>query len=134
MLAQDMLCHADADLITYNWMDTQRHPFPDFAINRRCRSVEDLLAYRDKHSVDLDRYMLMPKPKNAVQVPSEPGYYAMVSISCKKDPSVINSFASMGLPVVSYIPMAEMPHLFPKLIGSVIVVRDGHSIRMQFQR
>ena len=78
MLAQDMLCHADADLVTYSWMDTQAHPFPDFSINRRCRSVDDLTTYRDKHSVDMEKYMAMPKPIDANQIPNEPGYYAKV--------------------------------------------------------
>ena len=77
MLTQDMLCHADADLVTYRWMDTQPYPFPDFSVNRQCRNIDDLLQYRDEHKVDLDRYVAMQKPKsNITQVPSEPGYYA----------------------------------------------------------
>ena len=59
MLTQDILCHADADLITYRWMDTQQYPQPD------------------KHKVDADRYLAMQKPEaNITQIPGEPGYYA----------------------------------------------------------
>ena len=77
MLTQDMLCHADADLVTYQWVDTQPNPFPDFSINRRCRSIDELLQYRDEHKVDVAKYIAMKKPKwNITQVPHEPGYYA----------------------------------------------------------
>ena len=77
MLTQDLLCHADADLITYRWVDTQPYPFPDMSINRQCRNIDDVLQYRDEHKVDADKYLAMQKPKsNITQVPSEPGYYA----------------------------------------------------------
>ena len=77
MLTQDVLCHADADLVTYRWMDTQPYPFPDFSVNRQCRNIDDLLRYRDEHKVDVDKYLAMQKPKsNITQVPGEPGYYA----------------------------------------------------------
>lgn len=77
MLTQDMICHADTDLITYRWMDTQPNPFPDFSINRQCRDISDALDYRDEHKVDVEKYNAMTKPKSGItQVPSEPGYYA----------------------------------------------------------
>ena len=81
MLAQDMICHADADLITYRWMDTQSNPFPDFSINRQCRNLDDILQYRDEHKVDSRKIVAMQKPKSGItQVPGEPGYYASTGI------------------------------------------------------
>ena len=81
MLTQDMLCHADADLITYRWMDTQPDPFPDFSINRKCRNLDEVLQYRDEHKVDDEKYTAMKKPKSEItQVPAEPGYYASMEL------------------------------------------------------
>lgn len=79
MLAQDLLCHADADLFTYNWVDSQRFPFPDFAINRKCRNIDDVFAYSNERQLDPDKWSLMRKPDGVHQVPNEPGYYAKVS-------------------------------------------------------
>lgn len=80
MLAQDIMCHADADLVTYNWVDSQSSPFPDFSINRKCRDFRTLFEFVDERSVDSDKYeRLMKKPKDAQQIPNEPGYYAKVS-------------------------------------------------------
>lgn len=78
MLAQDLLCHADADLITYNWVDSQKFPFPDFSINRKCRNIDDVFAYSDAHQMDADKWSQIRKPKGVHHVPNEPGYYAKV--------------------------------------------------------
>ena len=80
MLTQDMMCHADADLITYRWTDTQPVPAPDMSLNRKCRNFDDLLKYRDEHKVDIDTYDAMEKPRSGiVQIPHEPGFYASTS-------------------------------------------------------
>lgn len=42
MLLQNIKCHADADIVTYNWLETQQNPFPDFNINRKCRNFHAL--------------------------------------------------------------------------------------------
>lgn len=82
MLTQDMVCHADADIITYRWMDTQPYPFPDFSSSRQCRSLDDLIRYRDEHKVDVEKYISMEKPRSGINlVPSEPGYYASMECS-----------------------------------------------------
>ncbi|MCJ1434202.1 hypothetical protein MMC27_003569 [Xylographa pallens] len=77
MLMQDQLCHADADIITYNWIDTQPYPFPDFSLNRKCRDVDQVLRWRDEHHVDIDKYHAWPKPEGARTLPFEKGYYEM---------------------------------------------------------
>lgn len=73
-----MLCHADADLITYNWKDTQPHPYPDFSINRKCRNIDDLIAFRNERRVDMGKYEAMKKPKGVKSRPMELGYYSIV--------------------------------------------------------
>lgn len=81
ILTQDMICHADADVVTYRWMDTQPNPFPDFSINRQCRSLDDVLQYRDEHKIDFEKYTAIEKPKSGItQVPAEPGYYASMDL------------------------------------------------------
>ena len=81
MLTQDILCHADADIFTYRWMDTQPNPFPDFSINRQCRDLDDVLQYRDNHKVEIEKYKAMKKPKSGVtQVAAEPEYYESMDV------------------------------------------------------
>ena len=75
MLAQNIMCHADADIHTYYWMDTQRQPFPDFSVNRQCRDFDALMRWRDEHAVDMDKYALMKKPEGVKQYPAERDFY-----------------------------------------------------------
>lgn len=76
MLAQDIMCHADADVLTYNWMDTQSHPFPDFNINRKCRDFGALLAWHQERKVDMEKYYRI-QPERARLVQAEDEYYDM---------------------------------------------------------
>ena len=55
MLVQDIICNADADLVTYRWTDTQPNSFPDFGINRQRRNIDDVLRYRDEHKIDIKK-------------------------------------------------------------------------------
>lgn len=75
IIAQNIMCHADAGLHTYFWMDTQRQPFPDFSVNRKCRDWNALMAWRDERTVDMEKYGRMVKPKGVKQRPAEPGFY-----------------------------------------------------------
>ncbi|MCJ1313011.1 hypothetical protein MMC25_006687 [Agyrium rufum] len=77
MLLQNIMCHADADVATYNWMDTQPVPFPDFSVNKRCRNFDALVDWQDEHSVDMAKYAEIKRPANAKIIPAEPGYYEM---------------------------------------------------------
>ncbi len=68
MLAQDSMCHADADVSTYNWMDTQSHPFPDFNIDRKCMDFDALLAWHQERKVDMEKYYrIQPERERLVQ-------------------------------------------------------------------
>ncbi|KAL8813118.1 MAG: hypothetical protein Q9223_007125, partial [Gallowayella weberi] len=75
MLMQDQLCHADADVITFTWVDTQSHPWADMSINRKCRSWEQLMAWGQDRYVDLQKVKNYTKPADAVVMPFERGYY-----------------------------------------------------------
>ena len=86
MLVQNLICHADADLITYNWMDTQEHAYPDFSVVKQCRDFEALVRWRDEHRVDREKYLsVVRKPegreereREGIQVlEMEKGYYDM---------------------------------------------------------
>ena len=96
IVTQDMFCHADADLITYQWVDTQPNPFPDFSVNRKCRNIGEVMQYREEHKVDKDKFLKLEKPR-ASQVPMEPEYYAsmagsILSVHANADESPVFGF------------------------------------------
>ena len=54
------MCHADAEVYTWRWVDVQRHPLPDFTINKKCRDFGALMKYRDEHYWDFDPVKMPP--------------------------------------------------------------------------
>lgn len=50
---QDIMRHADADGLTYDWMDTQPHPFVAFDIERKCKDFGQSLRWKEERKVDV---------------------------------------------------------------------------------
>jgi len=51
ILLQNLMCTASMDVITYNWMESQYSPQPDFSINRQCRDFDAILRWQDENKV-----------------------------------------------------------------------------------
>jgi hypothetical protein len=80
MLLQNLMCTAEPSVFTYNYMDTQRNPFPDFSIDRKCRRFEDIWQWRNERVVDMEQLQQapVPKPEKLSQIiPAEDEYYQM---------------------------------------------------------
>ena len=75
MLMQDQMCHADADILTFRWADTQIHPWVDMSINRKCRNFDQIWQWGKDRYVDYDKLVGVEKPKDAKQVPMDRGFY-----------------------------------------------------------
>ncbi|MCJ1357735.1 MAG: hypothetical protein MMC33_007731 [Icmadophila ericetorum] len=75
ILMQDQLCHADADIITYQWVDTQQYPFSDMSVNRKCRDWDAIRDWGTSRYVDFDEIVKMTKPEGHKTVPFDRGYY-----------------------------------------------------------
>jgi hypothetical protein len=75
MLLQNIMCHADADIVTYRWTETQSNPFPDFSINRKCRDFGVLERWQREHTADVEWDVTLKKPHDVVGVPMEKGYW-----------------------------------------------------------
>lgn len=134
-----MLCHADADVITYNWRDTQPHPFPDFSINRKCRNINDLIAFRDERRVDMGKYEAMTKPKDIRPLPMELGYYPMVwNASLHITPTdsskwaLLKAFHSSALIIASCIPMVRVLRHYQRPTGLADQAMSRIGVRTYF--
>lgn len=45
MLRQKLVCDADVQVLTYNWIRGHDFPHPNFNTPRQCRSFEDVRSY-----------------------------------------------------------------------------------------
>ena len=52
-LRQIAMCHADIEMVTFDWVESQPFPFPNFVVNRECRNWDKVLQWaKDHHAPD----------------------------------------------------------------------------------
>ncbi|KAI1313546.1 hypothetical protein F5Y03DRAFT_405131 [Xylaria venustula] len=56
ILFQEIQCSGNVGFITSGWVENQRYPQPDMSINRKCIVFENVVAWRNAHAVDPDKY------------------------------------------------------------------------------
>lgn len=72
-ILDNLLCHVDYGMFTYQWVEGEPLPIADFKVDRQCRDYDALLDYAKKNRVDGDgRVMHLPRPKDAFVVPQDP--------------------------------------------------------------
>ncbi|KAF5696577.1 hypothetical protein FGLOB1_13434 [Fusarium globosum] len=80
ILMQNLMCNGNLDIITFNWVETQSNPFPDFAVNHQCRDFDAIYEWQDKHSVPKEWGRNVTRPAGAKQVPISEEYYRIYGI------------------------------------------------------
>ena len=75
ILLQNLMCHADVEVITHVWQEDQDWPYPDFGISKQCRDFESLLKWKEENEIIgmEKKYLAYRKPPHATQLPREPG-------------------------------------------------------------
>ncbi|KAG2421755.1 hypothetical protein HFD88_005731 [Aspergillus terreus] len=70
-LAQRLMCQPSIELISYNWVEKQVAPFPDFDIYHQCWDYEALLAWQDRHRVTQiqHKWPRLQRPEETPQLP-----------------------------------------------------------------
>lgn len=76
IVQQNIMCHADLSVITHNWVETQRHPWPDFNVRHQCRDFDAVWKWHDENQVEAvegDKWERIRKPDNvvAMKLPDE---------------------------------------------------------------
>ena len=66
VLLQALMCNANLDVITLDWVEGQKHPFPDFSINRKCVNFEALVDWQEENKVDRREFMAMEMPEGQI--------------------------------------------------------------------
>ena len=70
MLRQKLMCDADEEIVTYNWLKNHRAPHPNFNVQHKCRDYGRLLRYASNYKIDgagyPDGYFLRPTDENVV--------------------------------------------------------------------
>jgi hypothetical protein len=70
ILAQNLMCTANTDMITLQWVETQFYPFPDFNVNHPCRDFDALVDWAAESTVDQTLWKEQGRPKGVKEVPA----------------------------------------------------------------
>ncbi|KIK38300.1 hypothetical protein CY34DRAFT_809476 [Suillus luteus UH-Slu-Lm8-n1] len=71
MLRQNIMCRGDVTMLTYDWVEGVKDPFPNFDIPHRCRNFEKVLNWVDDHQVYMPKSK-MSRVEGTVDLPSPP--------------------------------------------------------------
>lgn len=74
---QTLMCQGSLDVLTFNWMETQEWPFPDFYVNHQCRDFEAIVEWQEEHALPLMMGRNITRPEGAKQIPAPEAYYEM---------------------------------------------------------
>ncbi|KAK6354997.1 hypothetical protein TWF696_004124 [Orbilia brochopaga] len=73
VLLQNLMCQATLDVVTLNWVETQRRPFPDFSVNKQCRDYSVLQRWQQENRISeevLNKIVRVMEKEGYVEVPS----------------------------------------------------------------
>ncbi|KAK6535803.1 hypothetical protein TWF281_000054 [Arthrobotrys megalospora] len=82
IIRQSLMCSVSVDLISSNWVETQKSPYPDFNVAHQCRDFDAIMGWAQKQQSDA-RYLervadLRDPPADAVILPMDPAYYDLL--------------------------------------------------------
>ncbi|TQV93673.1 hypothetical protein V2A60_004154 [Cordyceps javanica] len=51
ILLKNLMCAGSLDIVTYQWLESQHRPWPDFDVNHKCRDFGDIVDWQERHAV-----------------------------------------------------------------------------------
>ncbi|KAG2068291.1 hypothetical protein BDR04DRAFT_1232905 [Suillus decipiens] len=54
MIRQNIMCHADVTMITWNWVEGHTVPYPNFNTRHQCRNFEKIIDWSVENAVHID--------------------------------------------------------------------------------
>lgn len=80
-LLQSLTCSANTDPFIHYWVDVGDEPYPDFSINRKCRSFDAILDWQEKNSIPMSKFRdVIRKPTDSVPRIMSEEYKYMVGL------------------------------------------------------
>jgi hypothetical protein len=71
VLARALMCHADAEIITFNKVKGIKGPYADFSVERRCNDFDGIVEWQRQNEQDLSQEQRFFVPPNIRQLPAE---------------------------------------------------------------
>ncbi|OQV01135.1 hypothetical protein CLAIMM_06542 [Cladophialophora immunda] len=94
MLRQNLMCSISTDIVTYEWVEANDTPQPNFSIEKVCRSRDVIWDWLQRHKLhlthDQDYHTPRPPPGQYQEVPASPYWLDLIKASRAKGVEVHN--------------------------------------------
>lgn len=80
IIRENVMCNANLDVITYQWVETQTTPYPDFDLNKKCVNADVLIEWQMQKAVIPERGRNFTAPPGAKQIPISDEYYRIFGV------------------------------------------------------
>ena len=74
LLTQAVTCHADVDLVVWQWVEEEEQPQPDFSGSMMCRNFNGLKSWLDNVGFGVDKVWHFAREGGEIEVAQEQGY------------------------------------------------------------
>lgn len=68
ILMQNLMCNGNLDVITFNWMEDEPLPFPDFNVKHQCRDFDAIIKWQEEYTVPKELGRNFTKPDGVKQI------------------------------------------------------------------
>ncbi|KAJ8586434.1 hypothetical protein M405DRAFT_795536 [Rhizopogon salebrosus TDB-379] len=55
-IRQNIMCNADVTMVTWNWVENHKHPYPNFNTRHQCRNFEKILDWAVDHAIHINKF------------------------------------------------------------------------------
>lgn len=80
IVAENLLCNANLDVLTFNWVETQDLPFSDFNLRKKCTNFDAIVAWQDANTETSDRARNFHNTEGAKEIPISDDYYRIFGV------------------------------------------------------
>ncbi len=73
MILQNIMCHADVDIVAHVWHQETTQPYPDFALVRQCRDFDALVRWKEETNLPdaHHKFSTYRRPPGTPKLPTE---------------------------------------------------------------
>lgn len=83
ILVQNLMCTGSLDIITFNWLETQVQPWPDFNVNHKCRDFGQIVKWQLDNTLPKEWSRNVTRPPGTKELTMPDEYFEIYGIERK---------------------------------------------------
>lgn len=81
ILLKNIMCAGSVDIVTYQWLESQHRPWPDFDVNHKCRNYDDIWDWQEKNTVPVEWGRNVTRPVGFKEMPMPDLFFELNNVT-----------------------------------------------------